>query len=104
MKNTKPVHRYHQMNSGGFYTPMPQIMPEDGFVIGGDIFIHADSDSEADEIAESVGIYFDGVSTGRDCSCCGDRWSRTCGALKEDDLSWHLQAASDKIEFFEENK
>jgi len=104
MKNTKPVHRYHQMNSGGFYTPMPQIMPEDGFVIGGDIFIHADSDSEADEIAESVGIYFDGVSTGRDCSCCGDRWYRTCGALKEDDLSWHLQAASDKIEFFEENK
>jgi len=25
--------------------------------------------------AEDIGIYFNGCSSGRDCSCCGDRWS-----------------------------
>lgn len=26
--------------------------------------------------AESIGLYFDGVEEGNDCSCCGDRWYR----------------------------
>jgi len=25
--------------------------------------------------AENIGIYFNGVEDGMDCSCCGDRWS-----------------------------
>lgn len=29
-------------------------------------------------IAESIGIYFDGVECDLDCECCGDRWSRYC--------------------------
>ena len=35
------------------------------------VVIEADSASEANAIAEGIGIYFDGVG---DCSCCGNRW------------------------------
>lgn len=40
------------------------------------VIIEADSAKEADEKAESVGLYFDGVEKGRDCPCCGDRWRK----------------------------
>jgi hypothetical protein len=39
---------------------------------------------DANSIAESIGMYFDGCSDGRDCSCCGDRWYPTYG--KGDDV------------------
>lgn len=29
--------------------------------------------------AETIGLYFDGCESGRDCSCCGDRWYRPWG-------------------------
>lgn len=35
------------------------------------VIIEADSASEADDIAEGIGLYFDGHG---DCPCCGDRW------------------------------
>lgn len=40
------------------------------------VIIEANSAKEADEKAESIGLYFDGVKNGRDCPCCGDRWSK----------------------------
>ena len=40
------------------------------------VFIQAGSADEANQIAQSKGIYFDGVADGTDCSCCGDRWRR----------------------------
>ena len=40
------------------------------------VIIEADSASGADEKAESIGLYFDGVEKGRDCPCCGDRWHK----------------------------
>ena len=39
------------------------------------VIVEADSPNEANEIAESIGIYFNGVEDDRDCECCGDRWS-----------------------------
>lgn len=40
------------------------------------VIIEADSLEEANLIAvKKAGIYFDGVSDGKDCDCCGDRWS-----------------------------
>lgn len=55
---------YHQNNSGGaFYGPH--------FVI-----VEANSAREADARAEEHGVYFDGVDSGADCDCCGDRWCR----------------------------
>lgn len=38
------------------------------------VVIEADSREEAISRAEDIGIYFNGCSDGRDCSCCGDRW------------------------------
>ena len=38
------------------------------------VLIEADSSDEANVIAETKGIYFDGVNSGEDCPCCGDRW------------------------------
>lgn len=40
------------------------------------VIIEADSAKEADEKAESIGLYFDGVKKDIDCPCCGDRWDK----------------------------
>ena len=65
---------YYQNNSRGEF-----IVDAD---VAQNVFIQAHSADEANKIAESHGIYFDGCTEGTDCSCCGDRWSRTidrCG-------------------------
>lgn len=58
---------YRQNNSGG------------GFAIDENVkeyvIIEAHSSEKANKIAESIGVYFDGVYKGKGCSCCGDRWS-----------------------------
>lgn len=59
-------YEYHQNNSGGRFTS--------GYGLASIVIIEADSSEEADFIAESIGIYFDGCMDGRDCDCCGDRW------------------------------
>ena len=43
------------------------------------VVIEADSEDHANQIAEELGIYFDGVDKDLDCDCCGDRWCRTYG-------------------------
>jgi hypothetical protein len=40
------------------------------------VLIQARGVTEANQFAEEIGIYFDGVKIGWDCSCCGDRWHR----------------------------
>lgn len=57
-----------QNNSFGTY----DIDAEAG--IGVNVAFEANSELEAIERAKNV-IYFDGVSKGIDCECCGDRWS-----------------------------
>lgn len=64
---------YRQNNSGGSFKITKKIKH---FVI-----IEADSAKEANEKAEHIGIYFDGVEKDIDCSCCGDRWNKV---LEED--------------------
>ena len=66
---SKPkFYTYRQNNSGG------------GFVqdhkqgISVFVCIEAESASQADDLAEQIGLYFNGCDTGADCSCCGDRW------------------------------
>lgn len=39
------------------------------------VWIEADTAEQANNKAEKIGIYFDGVNNDMDCSCCGDRWS-----------------------------
>ena len=38
------------------------------------VIIEARYATEANDRAEGLGIYFDGVENDRDCTCCGDRW------------------------------
>lgn len=38
------------------------------------VIIEASNKAAADARAQEVGLYFDGVETGQDCECCGDRW------------------------------
>lgn len=39
------------------------------------VVIEAPNARTADALAVGIGLYFDGCSTGMDCSCCGDRWN-----------------------------
>jgi len=61
---------FSQNNSGGRF----EIDEAKG--IGSSVYIEARTANEANEKAERIGIYFDGVDEGRDCECCGDRWFR----------------------------
>ena len=56
-------YEYIQNNSRGFYTE-PSIY----------IYIQSETSEEANRIARSMGVYFDGVYFDIDCECCGDRW------------------------------
>jgi len=56
---------YTQNNSGGYWCGPNHVI------------VQAVNAAMANAAAESfAGVYFDGCSTGVDCSCCGDRWSR----------------------------
>jgi len=59
---------YNQNNSGGNFTVNERL--------GKAVVIQADSLTQANDKAVSIGIYFDGMYNDFDCSCCGDRWSR----------------------------
>lgn len=61
-------YRFHQNNSGGSFHH------DEKRGIGYEVVIEADSAPAANAAAESIGLYFYGVSEGRDCECCGSRW------------------------------
>lgn len=63
-KNKYKFYTFRQNNSGGSYDGPHYVIVE------------AIDRDEAEMIAENDVVYFDGCSSGRDCSCCGDRWSR----------------------------
>lgn len=60
---------YRQNNSGGSFVYDADL----GIAIA--VIVEADDLPEASAKAEDIGLYFDGCETGRDCDCCGDRWS-----------------------------
>ena len=62
------VYLFDQNNSGGIFIVDDKVCPR--------VYITAKNSKEANEKAESIGIYFDGVANGLDCPCCGDRWNR----------------------------
>lgn len=63
---------YDQNNSGGSFSF------EKG-KIAQYVIIEADTEWEADVLAQTLGIYFNGVENGLDCECCGDRWYEARG-------------------------
>ena len=62
-------YKFWQNNSGGNYDTDIDVG------LNHQVIIEADTKDEALEKAFNIGIYFDGVRAGRDCECCGDRWS-----------------------------
>lgn len=55
---------FHQNNSGGKFKPPAQ-----------NVLIQAESVEIAVDLAKTkAGVYFEGVESGVDCRCCGDRW------------------------------
>lgn len=54
---------YRQNNSGGSWHE-PAIT----------VIVEANSPDEANTQAVLNGVYFNGVTAGSDCECCGDRW------------------------------
>ena len=65
--NTK-FYTFDQNNSGGRFHNDENLAQL--------VIIEAISDGDANDRAEKLGIYFDGVDGGSDCQSCGDRWSR----------------------------
>jgi hypothetical protein len=63
------------------------------------VIIQAHSAGEANRLALGVGIYFDGCSSGTDCNCCGDRWSRKWGDGDETPLIYGNNPAAYKDVF-----
>ncbi len=59
-------YHYSQNNSGGYF----DYFPVDG--ISHHVIVEANSVTEANDIAEGIGLYFSGSG---DCPCCGNRWS-----------------------------
>ena len=84
---------YKQTNSAG----ITQRNDERG--ITNFVIIEAGTTAEADTRAEAIGLYFDGVKSGRDCRCCGDRWKRAEEGF--DTLQVHGKALSDETVFEE---
>jgi len=61
---------FDQNNSGGSFDHEPN----NG--IGYCVCVEAIDYVHANARAEQIGVYFDGCDSGRDCDCCGNRWSR----------------------------
>lgn len=59
-------YEFSQNNSGGRFVVDSKLCHK--------VVIEAATKSQAVDIAESLGCYWDGCSIGRDCNCCGDRW------------------------------
>ena len=59
-------YEFDQNNSGGVFITDNNLCHR--------LYIEADSIDEAISKAEELGCYWDGVTKGLDCPCCGDRW------------------------------
>lgn len=65
----REFYTFNQNNSGGSFD-FDETAGITHYVI-----VEAESVDDALDRASAIGLYFDGCSTGRDCSCCGDRWN-----------------------------
>lgn len=75
---------YGQNNSGGSWVPPYRV-----------VWVQARTKRQANAIAQDeADVYFDGCDTGRDCPCCGDRWSEPLDDGGEDapDLTWRRES------------
>lgn len=64
-----PFFTFSQNNSGGGFDY------DENAGISHFVIVEAGSAKDAIEKAGGIGLYFGGVDDGKDCGCCGDRWS-----------------------------
>lgn len=69
-------YEFDQNNSGGNFITNDRLCAR--------VVIEADSSEDAMDKAEELGCYWDGVSKGMDCGCCGDRWYPASGHMNID--------------------
>jgi hypothetical protein len=62
------IYKLTQNNSGGSFDVDKKICHR--------LFVEAVSENDAVLKFENLGVYWDGVDSGIDCSCCGNRWSK----------------------------
>jgi hypothetical protein len=87
-KKQMKFYEYTQNNSGGSFIENEKLTHR--------LMIEAETCTEADEIAEDMGVYFNGCEDGDDCPCCGDRWYS--GDLVEVDRDWIKEKGINDIE------
>jgi hypothetical protein len=63
-----PFYTFNQNNSGGSFDHDPNAG------IGYCVCVEAANETDANQRAEQIGLYFNGCDSGMDCDCCGDRW------------------------------
>ena len=78
-------YHFNQNNSGGWYHNNKDLCHH--------VIIEAENAAEANELAESIGIYFNGVEDNLDCSCCGDRWYPVWGQGDDEPLIYGARPA-----------
>ena len=78
---------FNQNNSGGFFDIDDNVRQC--------VIIEADNADHANDIAREIGIYFNGISRGRDCECCGDRWYPVWGNGEQDYSSDYVASDAD---------
>lgn len=82
---------FSQNNSGGSFDVNDTVAHH--------VIIQAHSAAEANRLAKDVGIYFGGCYSGRDCDCCGDRWSEVWDEGDESPLIYGEDPATIKDMF-----
>lgn len=78
---------FNQNNSGGFFDIDDNVRQC--------VIVEADNADHANDIAREIGIYFNGISRGRDCECCGDRWYPVWGNGEQDYSSDYVASDAD---------
>lgn len=82
-------YEFRQNNSGGSFRT--------DLVAGVSIFVSIEAIDYWHAVykAERIGLYWDGVDRGYDCSCCGDRWSKPWSEDGTEEPTIYGEAISD---------
>lgn len=86
-------YHFDQNNSGGRFHNDDRVCNH--------MIIEAHCAAEANDRAEGLGIYFNGVGDNLDCSCCDDRWYPVWGQGDDEPLIYGAHPAAHDEPFVE---
>jgi hypothetical protein len=82
---------FSQNNSGGVFDIDDNIREW--------VIIEGNDMNEILDRANDIGIYFDGMSKGIDCSCCGDRWYWPQGGIGDEPVMYYQRVATHPFKY-----